>query len=309
MRVKKIGAILAGAVMIGSAVAVAWDPSESEWDPSDHKDFFVDPETGEPNAIVVVGANAAASDVTAAGWIAAQIGSMAYHEDVKTEAITETWDSNDYVSPYDDDWGDNMVTKDDNGSNNADVILVGDVAGDFSGGIPYFKLKTLWWEDTDKKGTPGYEVLNNYEKREEIYVNLTHDWEYVKDSDGTWRNLIYPIVPAGPNYGYEYRVILEHFPEPIIWFGGQFNFDPYYLYEDANNIKFLCDYYDLLGWGTDTDIGDYIVYGTPHWSEEECRSDEKWVFEVGETKEFYGWEVTLKDIGIYENLGNKGTNR
>ena len=40
MNVKKIGAILAGAVMIGSAVAAAWNPAE-------HKDFFVNPETGE----------------------------------------------------------------------------------------------------------------------------------------------------------------------------------------------------------------------------------------------------------------------
>ncbi|RLF94334.1 S-layer protein, partial [Thermococci archaeon] len=63
MKIKKIGAILAGAVMIGSAVAAAWDPSEDT-------DFFINSETGEPNSIIVVGANAAASDVTAAGWIA-----------------------------------------------------------------------------------------------------------------------------------------------------------------------------------------------------------------------------------------------
>lgn len=86
MRVKKIGAILAGAVMIGSAVAAAWDPSEN-------KDFFVDPETGEPNAIVVVGANAAASDVTAGAWVAAQIGSMAYYEETTTDIETYEWSS------------------------------------------------------------------------------------------------------------------------------------------------------------------------------------------------------------------------
>ena len=286
MRVKKIGAILAGAVMIGSAVAAAWDPSVN-------KDFFVDPETGEPNAIVVVGANAAASDVTAGAWVAAQIGSMAYYEEVTVTPVTGEWDSGPL---YDDDQGDNMVTKDDTGANNADVILVGNTDDYFAPYPPYDELDTLWWEDADGDG-----VLDENEKREEIYVNLTHDWEWVKDSNGTWIETIYPIVPAGPNYGFEYRVILEHFPEPIIWFGGQFNFDPYYLFEEPNNIKFLCDYYDLLGYGYDAAIGDYIFYGTPHWSEEECRSDEKWMFEVGETKDFYGWEVTLKDIGIYEN--------
>jgi len=84
MRIKKIGAILAGAVMIGSAVAAAWDPSENE-------DFFIDPDTGQPNAVIVVGANAAASDVTAGGWIAAQIGNMAY-KTIETEIVGEyTW--------------------------------------------------------------------------------------------------------------------------------------------------------------------------------------------------------------------------
>lgn len=290
MRVKKIGAILAGAVMIGSAVAAAWDPSVN-------KDFFVDPETGEPNAIVVVGANAAASDVTAGAWVAAQIGSMAYYEEVTVTPITGEWSSG---ANYVDDQGDNYIDTTDTGANNADVILLGDTGGYFqTAGVsypPYDELDTLWWEDFNAN-----DVLDNDEKREEIYVNLTHDWQYVLDSNGSVVYSIYPIVPAGPVYGYEYRVVLEHFPEPIIWFGGQFNYTPYWLFEEPNNIKFLCDYYDLLGMGWDEDVGWYIYYGTPHWSEEECRDDEKWIFEVGETKEFYGWEVTLKDIGIYEN--------
>ncbi len=285
MRVKKIGAILAGAVMIGSAVAAAWSPA-------DNTDFFVDPETGEPNAVVVVGANAAASDVTAAGWIAAQIGNMAHYEEVTKEAVTETWDSGPY---YDDDQGDNLVTQDDNGSNNADVILVGNDDGDFTPYPPYDELSTLWWEDANLN-----DVLDNTEKREEIYVNLTHDWQFVKDSNGSVVQYIYPIVPAGPNYGFEYRVVLEHFPDPIIWFGGKFNWTPYYLYQEPNTIKFLCENYDLLGIGYDDDVGNYIYYGTPHWSETECRGDDEMIFDVGETKSFYGWEVTLDDINIYE---------
>ena len=290
MRVKKIGAILAGAVMIGSAVAAAWDPAND-------KDFFVDSETGEPNAIVVVGANAAAMDVTAGAWVAAQIGSMAYYEDVTVTPITGEWSS---TAPYTDDQGDNLVNQNDNGSNNADVILLGETSGYFNIlGVsypPYDEIDTLWWEDANEN-----DVLDSDEKREEIYVNLTHDWQYVLDSNGSVVYLIYPIVPAGPVYGFEYRVILEHFPDTIIWFGGQFNDIPYYLYEDANNIKFLCDYYDLLGIGFDDDVGNYVYYGTPHWSEDECRDDEKWIFHTGDTKDFYGWEITLDDVNIYEN--------
>jgi len=87
MKIKKIGAILAGAVMIGSAVASAWDPSE-------HTDFFINPDTGQPNAVIVVGANAAASDVTGAAWIAAQMGNMAYRT-VETEIVaTCEWTKN-----------------------------------------------------------------------------------------------------------------------------------------------------------------------------------------------------------------------
>lgn len=205
MRVKKIGAILAGAVMIGSAVAAAWDPSVN-------KDFFVDPETGEPNAIVVVGANAAASDVTAGAWVAAQIGSMAYYEEVTVTPVTGEWSSG---ANYVDDQGDNYIDTTDTGANNADVILLGDTGGYFNiAGVsypPYDELDTLWWEDANAN-----DVLDKNEKREEIYVNLTHDWQYVLDSNGSVVYSIYPIVPAGPVYGYEYRVVLEHFPDPII---------------------------------------------------------------------------------------------
>jgi len=85
MKIKKIGAILAGAVMIGSAVAAAWEPSENV-------DFFINPDTGQPNAVIVVGANAAASDVTAGAWIAAQIGNMAFKE-VEEEIVGKwTWE-------------------------------------------------------------------------------------------------------------------------------------------------------------------------------------------------------------------------
>lgn len=87
MKIKKIGAILAGAVMLGSAVAAAWDPAEDRL-------FFVDPVTGQPNAIIVVGANAAASDVTAGAWVAAQIGNMCYSVSYTEDVETFEWDKN-----------------------------------------------------------------------------------------------------------------------------------------------------------------------------------------------------------------------
>ena len=152
MNVKKIGAILAGAVMIGSAVAAAWNPAE-------HKDFFVDPETGEPNAVVVVGTNAAAADVTAAGWIAAQIGNMAYYEEEIPQFFADTWSSGQL------DPGEYV-----------DVSLVGEVTGSFSADE---LLETLWWNDANEN-----DKLDSNEEHEEIVLDL--DENATEGSIGTF---------------------------------------------------------------------------------------------------------------------------
>ena len=275
MRIKKIGAILAGAAMIGSAVAAAWDPSEDT-------DFFIDSETGDPNAIIVVGANAAASDVTAAGWIAAQIGSMAHYEEVIPQYDTSTWSSgNNYEDDNYDDTDPMLGTN--NATYNADAIAVGDTLGDFDY-LPYVELDSLWWDDKNEN-----DLLENDESREEVFVNFTQD-----PMTG-----IYPIIDL---YDFQYRTVIEDDPTFNIWFGGVDNTTAYALADEPVRVKWLCDFYDILGWGYDVDAGDdYVVYGTPYYSEDECRGDDEMVFDVGETKLFHGWEITLDDINIYEN--------
>jgi len=275
MKIKKIGAILAGAVMIGSAVAAAWDPSE-------HTDFFINPETGEPNAIIVVGANAAASDVTAASWIAAQMGSMAHYDEVIPQYETATWTSiKPYVDDNYDDTDPNLGTN--NATYNCDAIAVGDTLGDFND-LPYVELSSLWWDDKNKNGH-----IEKDESREEVFVNFTQD-----PMTG-----IYPIIDL---YDLQYRTVIEDDPTFKVWFGGEDNTTPYALVDDPVTVKWLGSFYDIIGWGYDAVSGDdYIVYGTPHYSENECRGDDEMIFDVGETKEFYGWEITLDDVNIYEN--------
>jgi len=276
MKIKKIGAILAGAVMIGSAVAAAWDPS-------DDTDFFISSETGEPNSIIVVGANAAASDVTAAGWIAAQIGSMAHYEEVIPQYDISKWCSR---KPYADDNEHEPLALDlgdNNKTYNCDALAVGDMFGDFND-FPYVELDSLWWDDKNANS-----LLENDESREEVFVNFTQD-----PMTG-----IYPIIDL---YDFQYRTVIEDDPTYNFWFGGQFNDTAYALVDDPVRVKWLCDFYDIIGWGYDGDTNDdYVVYGTPHYSADECRGDDEMVFDVGETKMFYGWEITLDDINIYEN--------
>ncbi len=281
MRVKKIGAILAGAVMIGSAVAAAWSPAEN-------KDFFVDPETGEPNAIVVVGANAAASDVTAAGWIAAQIGNMAYYEEKTTDKETYTYFSG---TKYHDDWKDNPEDKNDNGTDNVDVILINNIYNTAWSNPPYDALGSLWWDDGP--AATANDMVDLDESREEVFLDLGPFIASMKGNLSTF----YPTVDL---YNYVYRTVVEELPEGITWYGGEDNTTPYWLVTDPVTVKFLGYFYDIIDRGYDDTLGDYIVYGTPHWSESECRGDDMMYFEVGETKEFYGWEITLKDVDIYE---------
>jgi len=299
MKIKKIGAILAGAVMIGSAVAAAWDPS-------DDTDFFINSETGEPNSIIVVGANAAASDVTAAGWIAAQIGSMAHYEEVIPQYDISWWPpsgkGHEHIDDNYDDTDPNLG--DNNATANCDALAVGDTLGSFNT-LPYVELDSLWYEDWNKdwyidptnplfnrsarSGDAGYGYLNNWESREEVFVNFTQD-----PMTG-----IYPMIDL---YDFQYRTVIERDPTYNIWYGGQYNITPYALVDQAVHVKWLCDFYDIIGWGYDPVTNDdYVVYGTPHYSEDECRGDDEMVFDVGETKMFYGWEITLDDINIYEN--------
>ncbi|MBU7044673.1 MAG: S-layer protein, partial [Theionarchaea archaeon] len=53
MKLKKIGAVLAGAALLGATLAGAVAAQDVPPD-----DFFVDPETGQPNMVIVVGSGA-----------------------------------------------------------------------------------------------------------------------------------------------------------------------------------------------------------------------------------------------------------
>ena len=79
MKIKMLGAVLTGALMLGATLAGA--ASAASVPP---KSFFIDPITGEPDAVIVVGATANASDVVSASLIAATIGNMATVEETKT---------------------------------------------------------------------------------------------------------------------------------------------------------------------------------------------------------------------------------
>jgi len=77
MKIRKIGAVVAGALMLGSTLCAAVAASDV---PS--KDFLITSD-GKPAAMIVVGESAAATDVVAASLLAAKIGSLA----VKTEVV------------------------------------------------------------------------------------------------------------------------------------------------------------------------------------------------------------------------------
>jgi hypothetical protein len=101
MKLRTIGAVLAGAAMIGATVAgaaaAATVPAKSWW---------IDPATGAPNVTIVVGAQANASDVVSASLIAAAVGNMATVEETASVPVTAsaTFDKV-YQFDYSGDWG------------------------------------------------------------------------------------------------------------------------------------------------------------------------------------------------------------
>lgn len=84
MKLKKIGAVLAGAALLGATLAGA---AAQDVPPTD---FFIDPETGQPNVVIVVGSGAAAMDVVSATMLAAKIGTMTFTEEEAEVTFTET---------------------------------------------------------------------------------------------------------------------------------------------------------------------------------------------------------------------------
>ncbi|MGD2250667.1 MAG: S-layer protein [Candidatus Methanofastidiosia archaeon] len=77
MKIKKIGAVLLGAALLGATLCVV----QADIYPPPNE-FFINPD-GTPACIITVGSNAAAMDVVSASMIAAKIGSMA----VKVEEV------------------------------------------------------------------------------------------------------------------------------------------------------------------------------------------------------------------------------
>ena len=96
MKLRKIGAVLAGAALLGATLAGAVAAQDV---PS--TDFFVDPDTGQPNVVIVVGSGAAAMDVVSATMLAAKIATMTYTEQPGEVTFTKTYKAvHENVDPF-----------------------------------------------------------------------------------------------------------------------------------------------------------------------------------------------------------------
>jgi hypothetical protein len=95
MKLKKIGAVLAGAALLGATLAGA---AAQDVPPTD---FFIDPDTGQPNVVIVVGSDAAAMDVVSATMIAAKIGTMTFTEETGEATFTRTFKAiHENIDPF-----------------------------------------------------------------------------------------------------------------------------------------------------------------------------------------------------------------
>jgi hypothetical protein len=96
MKLRKIGAVLAGATLLGATLAGA--VAAQDVPPTD---FFIDPETGEPNVVIIVGSGAAAMDVVSATMLAAKIGTMTYTQQTGEVTFTKTYKAvHENIDPF-----------------------------------------------------------------------------------------------------------------------------------------------------------------------------------------------------------------
>lgn len=277
MKIKKIGAILAGAVMIGSAVAAS-----GAWDPSEHEDFFVDYTTGQPNCIVVAGENAADKDITGAAWIAAQIGSMCQKVETVCPVESAEWDSG---AKYD-----------------CPVVLLTNTSP-FSGpcysyDMANWDLDSLFWNDCDGDGE-----LYCDEPIEYIGLGLTETEEGVYPCIPAFCTAWVEDVPGGLVYGslsnVSDRCTIEietpgcpSCPKKIQGI--------YYFPTCYNDLHLLGETYTVLdsfiACPHDGYKDEAILFGEPNNVEGD-------IFLLGESPHVYadGWEVTLEDINLMES--------
>jgi hypothetical protein len=94
MKLRTVGSIMAGALMLGATLAGAVASADVP-----DKSWFIDPATGQPNVVIVVGAGANASDVVSASIIAGQVGNMATIQTAQTTTKTASA-TFDKVYPY-----------------------------------------------------------------------------------------------------------------------------------------------------------------------------------------------------------------
>jgi len=137
MKLRKVGAFIAGATLIGAALAgVAAEinvPAKSWW---------VDPITGTPNVVIAIGAQANASDVVSASIIAAAVGNMATVEE--TAPILRTsqveWEK---VGEYDYDYPFYRVDY------NVNPVCVDDTYLEATWYVDYDLYSNMYWETAE----------------------------------------------------------------------------------------------------------------------------------------------------------------
>jgi hypothetical protein len=137
MKLKTIGAVLAGTALVGATVAGAVAAAEDTNVPD--RDFFIDPADGMNNSLIVVGSDAAAADVVSAAYVSSKIGQMAYYEEV-----TENYET--AYAVYDDEWEvDNYLA---NGTDDGDFVDYVDttLSADSWVVLPYICGETPSWD-------------------------------------------------------------------------------------------------------------------------------------------------------------------
>lgn len=95
MKLRTIGAVLVGTAMLGATLAGAVASADVP-----ERGFWIDPATGLPNAVIVVGAQASASDVVSASLIGVQVGNMATKTSTKSTTKTASAEF-DNIAEYD----------------------------------------------------------------------------------------------------------------------------------------------------------------------------------------------------------------
>ncbi|MBU7017758.1 MAG: S-layer protein [Theionarchaea archaeon] len=331
---KKPAAILIGIALLCTMASIDAQPNVIP-----PRDFFVDPETGEPRVFIIVGEKATGMDVVSATIVAALIFTFAYPEEPEEIIFTKTYKLiHENIDPFMMDstlQDSSLISVRGLGFPTVDIPYGKPDACDFNDHNINYKVGALWYQD-DPHGFWGNadEDFQPWETHEEIQIRFddfshmqipAHDCAaslyggnvvYRKPDEvkpWNWYNtpgLIYRadniFAPPMVQVDTDSPPLPPFLSSRIDLYTDLFIPEPFFVYQDMlPQFNFFDTVFTVVDAGPVLDIDPFSgehgpFYGMPYIITGEPHMGQSYISQ-NESKDFSSYTVELKTVDIHDN--------